>query len=464
MRTPRSVPPRGPLRAAAALLAVAAPTAARAQQEPPPPPVSAAAAADTSMAGHAASQGMLGNWRMNREASGTSWLPDSSPLYGKMGRLGSFQTMVQGQLYGVGTDQGGPRGDADFYVPSRLMGMAWDWQPDGTLWGFRGMVSADAALMGTRGYPLLFQTGETAFGRPLTDRQHPHDVLMELAATWARPLNRGRYTPFVYLGIVGEPALGPTAYPHRPSAFDNPEAPLGHHWFDSTHVSHGVATAGLAAGGAAKVEASVFTGREPDENRWRIDRFRFDSYSGRLSVNPSRDVSAQVSHAFLKEPEALEPNTNQQRTTASISYNAPRRGGRDNWQTMLAWGRNRKFAPNGVRWQSDAWLLESAYLGSSYTVFGRIESTDKDELELPFLVFPTTRHFGPGGIPLADHTPFNVDKFTLGGVKNVYRVRGAELGVGGSVSVYDYPGVLELTYGSPPVSFTLFFRLRTERM
>jgi len=442
-------------------LSAVAPAAARAQEAPqdPPPAVPAAAAAMD----HSA-QGMLGNWRMNREASGTSWIPDSSPLYAKMGKLGNFQTMVHGQMYGVYTDQGGPRGGSDFYVPSRLMGMAWDWQPDGTLWGFRGMLSADAPLMGTRGYPLLFQTGETAFGRPLSDRQHPHDVVMELAATWAKPLKRGRYTPFVYLAAVGEPALGPAAYPHRPSAFDNPEAPLGHHWFDSTHISSGVATAGIAFGGTAKVEGSVFTGREPDEARGRFDNWRFDSYSGRLSVNPTRDLSAQISYGYLKEPEVLEPGTDQHRLTASAIYNRPLHGGRDHWQTSLLFGRNRKSAPNGQLWRNTAWLLESAYLGSSYTLFGRFESTDKDELELPFIIFSRTRHFGPGGIPLPDHTPYNVKKLTLGGVKNVYRALGTEMGVGGSVSFYDYPRILELAYGTPPVSFTLFFRLRTERM
>lgn len=404
------------------------------------------------MMGHTM-KGMLGDWRMNREASGTSWLPDSSPMYALMGKLGSFDAMLHGTAYGVYTDQnqdGGKRGGSDTYASSQLMGMAWSRVGSngagGGIVGGRVMLSADPATMGTAGYPLLFQTGETAFGRPLLDRQHPHDLFMEIAATYSHRLTPTGGFAYVYLAPVGEPALGPTAFPHRVSAFDNPEAPLGHHWFDSTHITYGVATAGVAAN-SWKVEGSVFTGREPDENRYRFDKMRFDSYSGRITVNPTRDLSAQISHGFLKSPEVTEPGANQQRTTASLTHNLPLRGGKDNLQTSLMWARDRKYEL-GDNHQSDAYLLEGAYLAEKGTLFGRVERVEKDEL------FPDSER----------HPRFTVNKFTVGGVKNVTGGNSAELGVGASISAYALPGGLRDSYGSAPVSVNVFVRLRTPRM
>jgi hypothetical protein len=391
-------------------------------------------------------QGMTGDWSMSREASGTSWIPDSSPMYMKMGTYRGLNTMFMGYVYGIYTDQGGPRGDEKLYASSQFMGSAWKRNPNNIIGG-RLMLSLDPATMGTRGYPLLFQTGETAFGEPLVDRQHPHDFIMELAGTYTQKLTEKGGAASLYLAAAGEPALGPTAFPHRPSAFDNPEAPLGHHWFDATHITYGVATLGVA-NNAVKVEGSIFTGREPDENRYDIDTFRWDSYSGRISFNPTRDISGQVSHGFLKEPEPLEPGTNQQRTTASVMYNKPLREGKTNWQTMLGWARNRKYAPEHEMQATDAWLLESAYLAPEGTLFGRIERVDKDEL------FPASE----------EHTVYTVNKFTLGGVKNLGVWRGTDVGVGGSLSLYAYPSALEPSYGSSPVSFNLFVRLRTARM
>lgn len=398
--------------------------------------------------------GMLGDWRMNREGSGTAWLPDSSPMYALMRQRGRTNAMLQGNAFGVFTDQnvggGDKRGASEAYVSSQIMGMGWgrvgSSGAGGGIWGGRLMLSADPGLMGTRGYPLLFQTGETAFDRPLMDRQHPHDFVMELAATYAHRLTSQGTFLSLYLAPVGEPALGPPAYPHRPSAFDNPDAPLGHHWFDSTHIVPGVATLGIASN-AWKVEGSVFTGREPDEQRYQFDRLRFDSGSGRVSVNPTRDLSAQISHGFLNRPEATEPNTHQQRTTASITYNRPLRGGLDNLQTSLLWARNRKY-DGGDRHQSDALLGEAAYLAPWGTLFGRAEQVEKDEL------FPGTD----------DHRNHLVGKFTLGGVRTLARGNSAEWGIGGSVSAYAVPSALHDAYGTSPISLSVFLRVRTPRM
>lgn len=399
----------------------------------------------TMRGGQHAMQGMFGPWSMTREASGTSWIPESSPMYATMGRAGPYETMVHGYGYGAYTDQGGRRGDQKLYIASQIMGMAQRRFGDGGVVGARAMLSADPMTMGKRGYPLLFQTGETAGGQPLVDRQHPHDLFMELAFSYARPLGGG-LTGSLYLAPVGEPAIGPPAFPHRPSAFDNPEAPLSHHWFDATHITYGVATLGVATD-RVKVEGSVFTGREPDENRYGFDKMRFDSYAGRVTVNPTRNLSLQLSHAFLKSPEELEAATNQHRTTLSALFNRPLAGG-DNWQTLFGFARNRKSEPGEERHDSDAYTLESALLRRNYTLFGRIEWVDKDEL------FP-----GSG-----DHTAHRVNKFTLGGVKNIARARDTEIGVGGSFSAYAFPSALKASYGASPVSFNLFLRVRTGRM
>ncbi|MDX1933217.1 MAG: hypothetical protein SFU56_11475 [Capsulimonadales bacterium] len=393
--------------------------------------------------------GMFGDWRMNREGSGTAWLPDSSPLYAQMTRWGDFRTMLHGYGYGVYTDQkarGNRRGDDGTFVASQIMGMAWQ-RKGNAIFGGRMMLSADPWTIGDSGYPLLFQTGETANGRPLVDRQHPHDLFMELAAAYTQRLTPNGGALSLYLAPVGEPAIGPPAFAHRPSAFDNPEAPISHHWFDSTHITYGVATVGLA-NRAVKLEGSLFTGREPDENRERWDRFRWDSTSVRLAANPTRDLAFQISQAWLRRPEALEPDTDQRRYTASVLYNRPLAEGRANLQSSLMWARNRKYAPDHAPANSDALLFETAFLAPEGTLFGRWERTDKDEL------FPG----------MEDHRAFRVNKFTLGGVHNLAATRGAELGIGGSVSAFSIPAGLKPDYGSSPLTFNLFLRLRSARM
>ena len=389
--------------------------------------------------------GTMGDWSMSREASGTSWVPDDSPMYMKMAQLSEWETMFQGYGYSVYTDQGGKRGDNQFFVPTQVMGMA-SKREGNHVFGLRAMFSLDPLLVGEKGYPLLFQTGETAHGKPLVDAQHPHDFTMELAGTYAHKLTEKGGIVSAYLAPVGEPALGPSAFPHRPSALDNPEATLGHHWFDSTHITYGVATLG-AATNAVKLEGSIFTGREPDENRWKWDKMRFDSYSGRVTINPSRNWSAQISHGFLKSPEALEPGTNEQRTTLTASYGKSLSGS-VHLAVTAGWARKRLYEPDGHRRIGDAYLLESAYLTPGYTAFGRYENVDKDEL------FPGA----------AGHPKYNIHKFTIGGIKNVGRYSGAEFGIGGSVSAYAFPSSLKDSYGSNPVSFNIFLRARTTGM
>ena len=228
--------------------------------------------------------------------------------------------MVHGFVNLVYDEQGGPRGATKTFSSSMLMLMARRELTDGAF-GARLMLSADP-LMGKSGYPLLFQTGESADGHtPLIDRQHPHDLLMEAALTYSHELNR-EGAVFVYAGLPGEPALGPPTFMHRLSGMDNPEAPLGHHWLDSTHISWGVVSAGYTWK-QLRLEASGFNGREPDENRYNIELRSLDSYAARLSYNPTANLSMQASFGRLASPEQLEPDVSVRRSTASVSYNAP---------------------------------------------------------------------------------------------------------------------------------------------
>jgi hypothetical protein len=302
----------------------------------------------------------------------------------------------------------------------------------------RGMFSLDPT-MGKDGYPLLFQTGETADGlTPLVDRQHPHDFLMELAAVYSHTLG-ATSSVFLYAGYPGEPALGPPTFMHRFSGMDNPDAPLGHHWLDATHITFGVFTGGVVWR-TIKLEGSVFSGREPDEHRWNFDPLRLDSTSLRVTWNPTPNWSMQASWGSINSPEALEADIDQQRITASVSYNVPLANG--NWQTTFAWGRNDK-QPGDV---TNALLLESALTWNAHTVFGRAEHTEKDEL------------FGEGH-PLHQKT-FGVSKFSLGYVYDIPITQHLKLGVGAVGSAYAFPGELDAHYGSDPLSGTVFTRLK----
>ncbi|MEO8006617.1 MAG: hypothetical protein ABI771_16995, partial [Betaproteobacteria bacterium] len=364
--------------------------------------------------------------------------PDSSPHEGIMGLHGDWTTMVHGYANLIHDDQGGPRGETKNFSTSMLMLMGWRPLGEGTL-GLRSMVSADP-LMGKSGYPLLLQTGETADGTtPLIDRQHPHDLFMELAATYSLPVSENS-SVFGYAGLPGEPALGPPAFMHRQSGIDNPEAPISHHWLDSTHITYGVVTLGYIVG-KVKLEGSVFHGREPDQYRYNIETGQFDSASVRLSYNPTPDWSMQVSRGHLASPEALEPDVNVNRTTASVMYN--RASGFGNWQTTLAWGRN--ASSNGTT--TDSWLLESAVsFAGAHTVFGRVERADKNEL------------FDDAS-PLHGET-FDVGKVSLGYLYDFPVANHFKVGVGGVVSKYALPRGIEPFYGSDPTSFMLFARVK----
>jgi hypothetical protein len=381
--------------------------------------------------------GQLGGYSMMRDASGTAWQPDSTPMEGFSWKSGGWTGMVHGYADLVYDHQNGPRGGTKTFSPSMFMVMAQHALGPGTL-TLRSMLSLDPA-MGPRGYPLLLQTGETADGvTPLIDRQHPHDLFMELAGVFSAPLGRGS-SAFVYVGYPGEPALGPPTFMHRFSGQDDPAAPITHHWMDSTHITFGVVTAGLVHG-PWKIEGSVFNGREPDQHRWDFDPLRLDSYSGRLSFNPTPDWALQVSYGYIHSPEQLTPNVNQHRLTASATYNRPLKGG--NWQTTFSWGRNYDEPGNTL----DGFLLESALNVGRHTIFARAENVQKDEL------------FEPPS-PLAGHV-FRVSAISLGYVYDLPVAKHLALGFGVAGTANLVPATIQPAYGGDPTGYMPFLRLK----
>jgi hypothetical protein len=383
--------------------------------------------------------GYLGPYSMSREGSGTSWLPDSTPMEGIHQTFGEWQTMSHALINLVYDHQGGPRGANKTFVGGMIMGMAQRPLGDATF-GLRAMLAPDP-LMGPNGYPLLLATGETADGRThLVDRQHPHDLFMELAATLSYPVT-ATSSVFLYAGLPGEPALGPPAFMHRTSGADIPEAPITHHWLDSTHITFGVVTAGLVLD-RWKIEASAFRGREPDQYRYDIEAPKLDSYSARLSFNPTRDLSMQVSWGHIQSPEALAPGVNENRLTASATYTRPF-GANNVWSSTVAWGR-KMMSPGDTL---DGYLVESALIfDKTYTLFARAERVKENELT--------------EDIPGLDHHVFTVGKVTLGGIYDIPVREHLKLGIGASVSRSFLPADLKPLYGGNPTAYMLFARLK----
>jgi hypothetical protein len=367
------------------------------------------------------------------EGSGTSRLPANEPgMKGLHIPAGDWMVMAHGFVAPQYTDHGGPRGSDKFYATSMFM---FSGETEGD-WGrlqLRSMMSMEPA-MDARGYPNLFATGETANGEPLVDRQHPHDLFMELAARV--DFNLGDETRlFLYGGPVGEPAIGPSAFMHRGSAEYNPEPPIAHHWFDSTHITYGVVTAGLS-GSMWQIETSAFRGEEPDEDRWDIETPKLDSWSVRGTLNPSPAWALQASYAEIKQPEAMHPGQDEKRFTASANY-ANGKG----LSAMLAFSSKNRVPGDTLT----AWLAETNWnIDEANTVFGRIENVDNDEF------------FPDHDDPLHDQA-FRVTKFQAGYARRI-PIGPLELALGGSVSAYAKPNALDAAYGDNPLGYTVFAR------
>jgi hypothetical protein len=351
-----------------------------------------------------------------------------------------WQFMQDGILFAEFNHQGGQRGGDEFVAPNWWMGMATRKTTQGQL-TFIGMLSLDPATVGKDGYRELFQAGEALNGRPLIDRQHPHDLFMQLAAVWRMPVTTS--TGFTLAGgPAGEPALGPVTFMHRASAADNPTAPLSHHTFDSSHVAYGVVTSAVDHGPWV-FEASLFNGREPDDNRWDFDFGRLDSFSGRVWYRPNGEWELQASSGRLASPEALEPG-NIVRSTASASWT--RKNGTAFSSVTAAYGRN--DTDHGGR---NGFFVEAAHHADLNTIYGRFEVLQVETALLQTDAIPS-------GAAADRKDP--VAAFTVGAVRDIVGWRGFSAGIGADASFYGVPDGLRPMYSAHPVSFHIFFRLR----
>ena len=387
---------------------------------------------------------------MNRDGSGTSWVPDESPGYAYMIHGKKWMTMIHGDVFIRYNNQdafkAGNRGGSKFDAPSMLMAMTQTKVGSNGLFSINTMFSADPFLVGPSGYPLLYQTGESYKGHKLVDTQHPHDLFAELSVAYTQRIAKETEISASF-GYPGEPALGPPVFMHRLSGMNDPDAPLSHHYQDATHITFGVATLGIRYQDV-RLEGSVFTGREPDEFRYNFDAMRFDSYSARVSYNPSKQWALQVSDGYIKSPESEEPTQNVNRFTASAIHT--KMLGDDSYiATTLVYGQNH-YLDNAKTLPSI--LLESSLQHKRSAIYGRYEYVQKDADELDLvLAFPA-------------NPTFNINAFTLGTNYIISTVKNTNvtLGVQGTVDVS--PSILRNTYGTAPLSFEVYLRINPSLM
>ncbi|NOS70671.1 MAG: hypothetical protein HOP33_12165 [Verrucomicrobia bacterium] len=395
-----------------------------------------------------------GPYSPTREASGTSWQPEATPAAGLVSTRGNWTWTTRAVASVVYTYQGGKRGDDGVYSPNMLVFMGNRALGAGTF-GIHTTFTAESISVNDSGYAELFQTGTTGNGRtPLIDRQHPHDLFSELAASYSLPLNDVS-SVFAYLGLPGEPALGPPNVVRRFSGIDFPEAPLSYDWFDSSHTSFGVATVGCIWN-QFKLDGSIFSGRRPDEHRSDLETKlrwpKFDSQAIRLSYNPAPAWAFQVSYGNVISPEKLKErrdvppeeqkaNRDVVRLTASAMYQ--KSWEEFNWQTIFAWGQNQENPGKTF----DGFLLESALnIRETHTILGRIERVSKDGLY-------------PLRDPLEDEK-FTVNKVSLGYIYDFPKFHQVRFGMGGLGSAHFIPSSLKSTYGDMPMSLQLFVRAK----
>ena len=390
------------------------------------------------------------NLPMSRNGSGTGWLPDASPMYGYMFHTPKWMYMLHGNFFLRYNNQDftnkGSRGDSKVDAPDWLMFMGQRQVGKNGLFHFSVMSSLDAVFGGNAGYPLLFQSGEAYKGKSIVDRQHPHDLFSELSVSYSQALSK-KADVFAYVGYPGEPALGPVAFMHRPSALSNPDAPISHHWVDATHVTFGVATIGVRYG-QFKIEGSSFTGREPDENRYDFDKARFDSWSGRLSFNPSNNWAMQVSHGFIKSPELLHPDEDVNRTTASAIYSTTL-SNNSSINATAVWGMNKVKEHEG----ENAVLVEGEWRKNKLAIYSRYEWVQKGIEELAL----DENAYGHDAV-------FPVNAFTLGFNYDLLKIGQTRLAGGGQWTLYHADNRLNSLYGKNPMAVEVYLRLYPSMM
>ena len=382
---------------------------------------------------------------LQHSTAGTGAEPNSTPFNMLMTSKGGWMLMFHGVAFLADIQQTGPRGRDKLFSTNWIMPMAQHKLGNGTL-TLRTMLSLEPATVTQRQYPLLFQQGETAYGKPIVDGQHPHDFFMEIAAIYDYRVNERTLISF-YAAPVADPALGPVAFPHRESASEDPTATLGHHLEDSTHISDDVVTVGVTHG-MFRIEASGFHGREPGEDRWQIDSGSIDSWATRLTANPGQNWSVQYSIGQLHSPEALFPDEDLRRMTAWVMYNRALRHG--NWASTLLWGRNQSLMDGNV---GNGYLAESTLQFMAHNfAWTRIENVDRtNELLL-----------GEIPLPLGFQEKYftRVQAYTLGYDRELEHIPHLSTALGGQVTIHGVPQLLHSTYGTHPASFTVLLRLR----
>ena len=384
----------------------------------------------------------------NHTSSGTSAEPNSTPAPMLMTMRGNWMLMFHANAFAVDTQQSSPRGRDKFFSTNWFMPMAQRTLGPGLI-TLRAMFSLEPATITGRQYPLLFQQGETAYGRPIADGQHPHDFVMELGALYDWRLSKETLLSF-YAAPVGDPAIGPTAYPHRASALEDPVGTLGHHQEDSTHIAADVLTVGFTQG-IARIEASGFHGREPNEHRWQVQQGAIDSWSTRLTLQPGQNWSGQYSYAFLHSPEQLFPLEDQRRMTASIMYNRPfHNDAEGNWTSSAIWGRTRTGSDNIIQ---NSYLFESLVrFATRNYAYTRLEDVDRTtELLLDEQPVPPGFEEEPAG---------RVQAYTFGYDRDIDLVPHLASAIGAQVTAYTVGLRLEPVYGSDPAGICIFVRLR----
>jgi hypothetical protein len=378
-------------------------------------------------------------------ASGTSAEPAATPAPMLMTMKGSWMLMFHANAFVADTQQTSPRGGDKLFSTNWFMPMAERELGPGQL-TLRAMFSLEPATVTGEQYPLLFQQGETAYGVPIADGQHPHNFFMELAALYDLHVgDRGLVS--LYVAPEGDPAIGPTAYPHRASALENPVGTLGHHQEDSTHIANDVVTLG-ATYGIARVEASGFHGREPDEHRWNFEQGKIDSWATRLTVQPGQNWSGQFSYARIASPEALFPGEDQERMTASLMCN--RHVAHGNWASSAIWGRTRSIQDSA---KENSYLLESTlqFKDRNYAWI-RLENAGRsNELLLGEHPLP------PG---FREEPLTHVQAYTFGYDRDVNAIPNMSTAIGAQFTAYGVGQPLQPIYGTDPIGVQVFVRLR----
>ncbi|MFZ0411255.1 MAG: hypothetical protein WA737_04865 [Candidatus Acidiferrales bacterium] len=393
---------------------------------------------------------------IRHSTGGTSAEPFSTPHAMLMKQKGAWMLMFHGDAFVNAIQQSGARGGDKVFSTSWFMPMAQRALGPGTFTA-RAMISMEPATITGERYPELFQVGETAYGLPIVDGQHPHNFFMELAAIYDWKLGENALVSF-YAAPVGDPAMGPEAYPHRMSASEDPLAPLGHHLEDSTHIADDVLTVGVAYK-IARLEVSGFHGREPGENRWIVASGALDSWSARLTLNPAPNWSGQYSITRLASPEQLFPGEDTLRMTASVSYNhafgdgasaGTAAGARDNWASTIIWGRNRTMGSGEI---FNGYLAESTlrFRARNYA-WTRIENVDRTNLLL----------LGENPLPpgFEEHFLARVQAYSFGYDREFPLIPHVASAFGGQMTLYGKPASLDSLYGAHPTGVMIFLRFR----